>query len=485
LRPRLTRLTAPPASPVLRAAAWAALAAADDSFDAAWASASTSTASLADLLNGIPLLNDPQFRARAFDRVKPLVAQPATAAAGAARGGARFVRIDLPRTGTLTLAEVEVFSRGANVAPQGKARQSSTASDGAAERAIDGRTDGSYGSGTQTHTRENETNPWWELDLGGEFPVDAVTVWNRTEGDLGQRLQGFNLTLLDGSRNELFRATRTPAPTPSLRLPVALDGTASLRRAAIGALVSMATQPEATFTELATLIARGDDVAAAAQAIRTLPRDAWPKEQVGPTATALIAWARKVPAAGRTGEDYLQALQTAGDLAGLLPPAQAANARNELRDLRVPVFVIRTVREQMRYDTPRLVVEAGKAFEIIIYNDDFMPHNLVVVKPGAREKIGPISDKMSPEQLDARGRAFIPDSPDILAATRLLESGVRETLQLTAPTVHGEYEYVCTFPGHWPVMWGRLIVTHDVDAYLREHPVAEIPKPTQGHGHFE
>ena len=73
----------------------------------------------------------------------------------------------------------------------------------------------------------------------------------------------------------------------------------------------------------------------------------------------------------------------AGDLAGLLPPEDAAAARRDLRDLRVSVFVIHTVREQMRYDTPRLVVEAGKPFEIVIENDDFMPHNLVVVKPGA------------------------------------------------------------------------------------------------------
>jgi hypothetical protein len=31
----------------------------------------------------------------------------------------------------------------------------------------------------------------------------------------------------------------------------------------------------------------------------------------------------------------------------------------------------------------------------------------------------------------------------------------------------GEYEYVCTYPGHWEQMWGKLVVTKDVDAYLR------------------
>jgi hypothetical protein len=26
---------------------------------------------------------------------------------------------------------------------------------------------------------------------------------------------------------------------------------------------------------------------------------------------------------------------------------------------------------------------------------------------------------------------------------------------------------VCTFPGHWTVMWGKLIVTDDIDAWLQ------------------
>ena len=36
--------------------------------------------------------------------------------------------------------------------------------------------------------------------------------------------------------------------------------------------------------------------------------------------------------------------------------------------------------------------------------------------------------------------------------------------------VEGTYPYVCTFPGHWAVMKGELIVTKDVKAYLTAHP---------------
>jgi len=230
-----------------------------------------------------------------------------------------------------------------------------------------------------------------------------------------------------------------------------------------------------TFGALEKLISSGKQVTAAAQGMRTLPRTAWPREAAGKAAESLAAWAKDVPAKKRTAQDYVETVQVASDLAGLLPKEKASALRKQFRELSVPIFVIRTVREQMRYDTPRLVVEPGKAFEIILENSDFMPHNLVVVKPGAREKIGNASATMTPDALDGRGRAFVPNTPDVIAATKLLESGQRATLSMTAPNEEGECEYVCTYPGHWMVMWGQLIVTKDPEAYLQAHPVPVLP----------
>ena len=47
----------------------------------------------------------------------------------------------------------------------------------------------------------------------------------------------------------------------------------------------------------------------------------------------------------------------------------AMATRGELKGLRVAAFVVRTVREQMRFDTTRLVVEAGKDFEVTFENE--------------------------------------------------------------------------------------------------------------------
>jgi len=481
-RTRLTQLGAKSAHATTRAATWASLALVDGSFDALWQTASSKPSSLADLLAGIPLVSDPDFRAKAYGLVRPVVSGESMLVTDASKkGGARYVRIELPRRGTLTLAEVEVWSGGQNVARRGKASQSTTGNSGDAAHAIDGNNDGSFGSGSQTHSVENDRNPWWEVDLGSEQPVEAVSVWNRTEGDLGQRLNGFNLTLLDAARQEVGSQKAVPAPARSVRIPMSVDGSGGLRRTAMRALLSMNEKPEEVFNLFAQLIAKGDSVPAAAQGLRQLPRTAWNASSAGTSATALVRWAAAVPAESRTDIGYVDALQTASDLAGLMPESAAVALRAQLKQLRVSVFVIRTVREQMRYDVPRLVVEAGKPFELVLENDDFMPHNLVIVKPGAREAVGAAADVMQPGALDREGRAYVPALPAVVGATRLVESGNRATLKLTAPTQAGDYEYICTFPGHWPVMWGRLVVTTDVDDYLAKHPIAPAAGGTHAH----
>jgi azurin len=257
----------------------------------------------------------------------------------------------------------------------------------------------------------------------------------------------------------------------------------AVRRAAIRAAVAMPVNREATFASLASLITKGEAVTDAAGGIRILPRAVWPKDPSAAAATALLAWAKNVPASERTSQAYIETMNVAMDLAGALPADQATALRKELRGLGVPVFVIKTVREQMRYDTPRIVVEAGKPFEIILVNDDFMQHNLMVVKPGTREKVGKLSDAMKPDQLDDRGRAFYPKTADIIYATRLLDSGQRTTLSVGGIQEEGDYDYVCTYPNHWAVMWGQLIVTKDVDAYLAAHPEAKLPDSAAHHEH--
>lgn len=123
---------------------------------------------------------------------------------------ARYVIIDIPKeSATLSLSEVEVFSGGKNVAPQGKATQSNTAHGAGAERAIDGNCSPSWNHNTITHTPENGREPAWELDLGRETEIDKIAVWNRVEGSIGDRLNGMRITLADAERAIVWDDSRS------------------------------------------------------------------------------------------------------------------------------------------------------------------------------------------------------------------------------------------------------------------------------------
>ena len=128
----------------------------------------------------------------------------------------RFVRVGTPgRKNWLSLAEVQVFSGGGNVAVKGKATQSSTGFSGPPALAIDGNTDGDYHTAkSTTHTLEDQ-GPWWEVDLGSTRRVDKVILWNRTDGGVGSRLTGFRVALLDGGRKPVFVQRQAAAPMPS------------------------------------------------------------------------------------------------------------------------------------------------------------------------------------------------------------------------------------------------------------------------------
>jgi azurin len=52
----------------------------------------------------------------------------------------------------------------------------------------------------------------------------------------------------------------------------------------------------------------------------------------------------------------------------------------------------------------------------------------------------------------------LPVSPKVLQATPLVNPKGRAELKFTAPKTPGRYPFLCTFPGHWRLMRGELIV---------------------------
>ena len=86
-----------------------------------------------------------------------------------------------------------------------------------------------------------------------------------------------------------------------------------------------------------------------------------------------------------------------------------------------------------------------------------MQHNFLIVQPGALEEVGVAANEMAK---DPGGilKNFIPPSDKILQATKLLDPNTGTVLRFNAPIEPGVYPFVCTFPGHWVIMNGKMIV---------------------------
>jgi putative heme-binding domain-containing protein len=428
----------------------------------------------------MPLVRDPGMKADLYPKVEPLLKSLPLGLDGPVQPGklvlGRYVRVEIPgKKKTLTLAEVEVYSDGRNVARQGKATQISTAPGGDASKAIDGNTSGKSSDGGQSHTTENINNPWWEVDLGAEFPIETITIYNRNDDKLGQRLQGFTLAVLNKDRTVVFERKKQPAPDTKVTYEVGTTYPDRLvRRAAMQALVSVRGQEAPAFKALAPFLRDETACPAAVQAILRIPTTYWPKEQARPLLDSVLDYVKKVPVKQRTMPEVQDALQFADSLATLLPLAEAKEVRKELSKLGVRAIRIGTVHDQMLFDKERIVVKAGQAVEISLENTDIMPHNLVILQPGSLEEIGNLAEAQATEP-SAMQRNYVPKSPKVLHATRLLVPREVQKISFTAPSQPGVYPYVCTYPGHWRRMYGAMYVVEDLDDYLSD-PTAYLAK---------
>ncbi len=88
-----------------------------------------------------------------------------------------------------------------NLAPNGTATQSSLHGFADASRANDGNTDGDFWQDSVTHT--NFERGWWQVDLGSEFELDSIMLWNRTD-HRPHRLTDFRVSALDSELDEVW-----------------------------------------------------------------------------------------------------------------------------------------------------------------------------------------------------------------------------------------------------------------------------------------
>lgn len=119
---------------------------------------------------------------------------------------------------------IEVSPKGANLALNGIATQSTTGYGGLPERAIDGNTDGDFNNGSVSHTDQIDADKWWQVDLGEDKKIDDITIHNRTEGSYSERLNNFTVSIIDSENNTIFSKLFVDYPNPSININTGLGG---------------------------------------------------------------------------------------------------------------------------------------------------------------------------------------------------------------------------------------------------------------------
>jgi azurin len=111
----------------------------------------------------------------------------------------------------------------------------------------------------------------------------------------------------------------------------------------------------------------------------------------------------------------------------------------------------------LQYAQRELRVKAGERISLSIDNPDVMPHNWVLGARGAIDRITDLANKLVADP-KAIVRHYVPDTPDVLVHTRIIEPANSTTIHFDAPKEPGDYPYLCTFPGHATIMRGVMKV---------------------------
>lgn len=115
--------------------------------------------------------------------------------------------------------------------------------------------------------------------------------------------------------------------------------------------------------------------------------------------------------------------------------------------------------DTMKFSATQFTAAPGETLRLTLTNKGKIPkqamaHNWVLLKPMSDVEVNAFGMKASTTPPD-----YLPaDRSSVLVHTRMLGPGESDTIAFTAPATPGMYPFLCTFPGHFALMKGTLIV---------------------------
>ncbi len=287
---------------------------------------------------------------------------------------------------------------------------------------------------------------------------NAEKAWAKTDGDED--------AVLDWLAGVAYVPDANPLRDQIVKLIKTSDSN-DIKNAAAMAIAFAKTNQGETFQLLAPMVADDKLRDMTVATLNSIPASAYDSATSEKLIKTLVEFAEKTPAANRTTDNFLDAMQLADRLFAKIPDAVSRSYRDRLSEITVRVVRIHTIEEEMRYDIPYFAVEAGRPVQVVLKNEDLMPHNLVITKPGALQEVAQLGLEIGPNN-GADGKQYVPKSDKVLFATNMVPAEQSEALTFTAPRQPGEYPFVCTFPRHWMRMYGVMVVTDDLVAWQKK-----------------
>lgn len=126
-----------------------------------------------------------------------------------------------------------------------------------------------------------------------------------------------------------------------------------------------------------------------------------------------------------------------------------------VEDMAIEVAAVGETMMEVAFEPATLTLVEGAEVTMTFKNQSSaagMLHNFVLIPVGIGQEIATAGIAAGP---DAN---FTPADDRIIVSTKMTNMGEELTVTFTAPAA-GDYEYICTYPGHYPVMLGKLTVT--------------------------
>jgi azurin len=137
-------------------------------------------------------------------------------------------------------------------------------------------------------------------------------------------------------------------------------------------------------------------------------------------------------------------------VASLGVAARAADASRE---------IVLTANDAMQFSLKEIAAAPGETLTVKLSHIGKLPkaamgHNWVLLERMSGEEVAKFAmgcAKFAPDYLPK-------DLGQVLAHTKLLGGGEADAVTFTVPSEVGQYPFICTFPGHFAMMRGNLIV---------------------------